>query len=52
MAEFGVVLVERGLPRLPLTGRALERMAEAGANAAHLSLTHDAGVAAAVCVLE
>ncbi len=52
MAEIGGWHDERGCPAYRLPGRALARMAEAGAKAAHLSLTHDAGVAAAVCVLE
>ena len=41
-----------GRPEYQLTGAAREAFAQSGARAAHLSLTHEAGLAAAVCVLE
>lgn len=41
-----------GRPTLLLSGRAAEIVAAEGASRLHLSLTHDAGVAAAVVVLE
>jgi holo-[acyl-carrier protein] synthase len=41
-----------GAPQLCLTGKALERAVARGVTTAHLSITHDAGVAAAVVVLE
>ena len=52
MTDIGICHDGLGCPAYTLRGKALERMREKGANAAHLSLTHDAGVAAAVCVLE
>lgn len=41
-----------GRPVLNLSGTAAERAEEIGARAVHVSCTHDAGVAAAVVVLE
>jgi holo-[acyl-carrier protein] synthase len=41
-----------GRPRLELHGRARSLAAEHGASRWHVSITHDAGVAAAVVVLE
>jgi holo-[acyl-carrier protein] synthase len=41
-----------GAPKLVLNGKAAEAVAKAGGRRAHLTLTHDAGVAAAVVVLE
>jgi holo-[acyl-carrier protein] synthase len=41
-----------GAPRICFTGKALERVSAWGVTRAHLSITHDAGVAAAVVVLE
>ena len=52
MAEIGVTHDPRGCPRYAFAQRVLAAMESAGASVAHLSLTHDAGVAAAVCVLE
>ncbi|HET8723582.1 MAG TPA: holo-ACP synthase [Anaeromyxobacteraceae bacterium] len=48
------VEVERdgGAPRLRLAGAAARAAGERGVTRVHLSLTHDAGVAAAVVVLE
>ena len=44
--------VEGGRPELRLSGPAAERAAALGVRAMHVSLTHSAGVAAAVVVLE
>ena len=52
MADVGVTHDERGCPGYRLSPKALEALQGAGARTAHLSLTHDAGMAAAVCVLE
>lgn len=41
-----------GAPQLCFTGKALERAVARGVTTTHLSITHDAGVAAAVVVLE
>jgi holo-[acyl-carrier protein] synthase len=41
-----------GAPQLVFAGKALERARARGVVGAHLSITHDAGVAAAVVVLE
>lgn len=50
--EVEVVTDARGAPSLVLRGRAAEAAREAGATRSHLSLTHAAGMAAAVVVLE
>ena len=52
MAEIGVVHEASGQPRYALGEKALARMAQLGATEAFLSLSHEAGMAAAVCVLE
>lgn len=41
-----------GRPRLELTGTVAQRAEELGAARSHLSLSHDAGIASAVVVLE
>ncbi|MCM0082339.1 holo-[acyl-carrier-protein] synthase [Geomonas sp. Red32] len=41
-----------GKPELRLTGRALELFNQAGLTACHLSLSHDAGCAVAMVILE
>ena len=41
-----------GAPGLALSGGAAARAAQLGARSAHLSITHDAGVAVAVVILE
>ena len=41
-----------GRPRLELSGNALRETAERGGDTWHVSLTHDAGVAVAVVILE
>jgi holo-[acyl-carrier protein] synthase len=52
MAEISVTHDASGCPGYLLTGRALAGMAAKGALVARLSISHDAGIAAAVCVLE
>ena len=52
MREIGISHSEGGCPAYALQGKAKEMLAALGANTAFLSLTHDAGVAVAVCVLE
>ncbi len=44
--------LEDGRPRLVLHGPALKRFKALGATRAHISLSHDGGIAAAVVVLE
>jgi holo-[acyl-carrier protein] synthase len=43
---------ESGRPRLELRGNAAAAVERAGADAWHVTITHDAGIAAAVVVLE
>lgn len=50
--EVEVVTDADGRPRLEPSGTARRRMEEAGGRRAHLSLTHEAGVATAFVVLE
>lgn len=52
LSDIGVTHAESGAPFYTLTGAALEKLKALGASRAHLSLTHEAGIAAAVCVLE
>jgi len=52
MADVGVIHDELGRPSYALAGAASALMAQRGAKTAYLSLTHDAGVAVAVCILE
>jgi holo-[acyl-carrier protein] synthase len=47
-----VVTEESGRPRLTLRGTVAARATELGAASVHLSLSHDAGIASAVVVLE
>ena len=47
-----VVSDEAGRPHLVLSGSVAARAAEVGAEHVHLSLSHDAGIASAVVVLE
>ena len=47
-----VVSEESGRPLLELRGTVEARAAELGATSVHLSLSHDAGIASAVVVLE
>ena len=50
--EVQVRRAPSGRPTLELSGNALAKMAEFGAERWHVSITHDAGVAVAVVVLE
>lgn len=50
--DMEVVNDELGKPELRLTGRALELFREAGLSSCFLSLSHDAGCAIAMVVLE
>jgi len=52
LEDVGVAHDELGAPHYALTNAAAERMHALGASAAWLSLTHEAGMAAAVCVIE
>jgi len=52
LADVGVTHDERGCPGYALSPKARARMEAGGAQNALLSLTHEAGIAAAVCVLE
>ena len=52
LSEIGVAHEENGRPSYVLTGAAREALAGMGATQAWLSLTHEAGMAAAVCVVE
>jgi holo-[acyl-carrier protein] synthase len=47
-----VVSADDGRPHLALTGSVAERASDIGAAAVHVSLSHDAGIASAVVVLE
>lgn len=50
--EIAVEHLPGGAPVYRLTGAAQVRLGELGAERAFLSLTHEAGMAAAVCVIE
>lgn len=50
--DVEVVRGETGPPRIALHGEAARIAAESGADAVHLSLTHDGGAAVAVAILE
>ena len=50
--DVAVAHDEWGSPTYALKGTAKEKMEEMGAQSAMLSLTHEAGVAAAVCIIE
>lgn len=52
MDEIGVCHRASGAPYYLLTGNAQKQLEALGATAAFLSLTHEAGVAAAVCVID
>jgi len=43
---------ETGRPRLELSGSVAARAAEVGAHQVHVSMSHDAGIASAVVILE
>src|SRR4051812_8557114 len=50
--EVQVRRAPSGRPLLELTGNAIKMVESVGANAWHVSITHDAGVAMAVVILE
>ena len=50
--DADVVSESTGRPRLEMRGTVAARAAELGAASVHLSLSHDAGIASAVVVLE
>ena len=50
--EVTVARTPAGAPRLELSGAAAARAAALGVRAAHLSISHDGGVAVAVVILE
>ncbi len=50
--EVQVRRLESGRPRLDLHGNALAMATRLGASRWHLTITHDAGIAAAVVILE
>ena len=50
--EIAVAHLPGGAPGYRLTGAGQARLGELGAERAFLSLTHEAGMAAAVCVIE
>ena len=50
--EIAVEHLPGGAPVYRMTGAAQARLGELGAERAFLSLTHEAGMAAAVCVIE
>ena len=52
MTDIAVHHDELGAPQYALTGEAEKKMGEMGANRAWLSLSHESGMAAAVCVIE
>lgn len=52
MADVGVMHDTLGCPSYTLGDKARGKLTEKGGSVAHLSLTHDAGIAAAVCILE
>lgn len=50
--EMDVRAGPRGRPSLHVSGRALERLEDLGVGRTHVSISHEAGVAVAVVVLE
>lgn len=50
--DMEVARLPDGRPQMVLHGPALERFRELGATSCHVSLSHDAGIAAAIVVLE
>jgi holo-[acyl-carrier protein] synthase len=50
--EVEVMRAPSGRPMLELSGNAIDRARAFGADAWHVSITHDAGVAAAIVILE
>lgn len=52
LTEIAVAHNEMGAPQYALTGAAQQKMQELGAERAWLSISHEGGMAAAVCVIE
>lgn len=52
LSDVGVSHAPSGAPRYALTGKAAALMQELHATRAHLSLTHEAGMACAVAIIE
>ena len=52
LADIEITHDERGAPRFCPTGKAAQALRERNVARTHLSITHDGGVAAAVCILE
>lgn len=52
LCDIGVCHDEHGAPRYDLRGAAAQKLAALNANCAALSLTHEAGMAGAVCIIE
>jgi holo-[acyl-carrier protein] synthase len=52
LSDIGITHDGRGCPSYALSQKAADAIAKKGAKSAHLSISHDAGIAAAVCVLE
>lgn len=52
LADIGITHDERGCPAYTLSPKAMAAMQGRGATHAYISITHDGGIAAAVCVLE
>ena len=52
LSDIGVTHDERAARRMPCPQKAKDAMAGKGASVSFLSISHDAGIAAAVCVLE
>ena len=50
--DIEVVREPHGAPRLAFSGKALERFTNLGVNRAHLTITHEGEIAAAVVILE
>jgi len=52
LKEVSVRREESGRPRLSVSGRALEALGSRGAETSHVSLSHEAGTAQAIVILE
>ncbi len=52
LKEVSVTREESGRPLLSLSSRALEAVRSRGASTSHLSLSHEAGIAQAIVILE
>ena len=52
LSDVGVTHDGHGCPAYALSAKAADAMRRKGARNSHLSISHDGGIAAAVCVLE